>query len=150
MPGKQVIDILDTIREVHRQLADRYGELDEATSDQRIRLLLEDMQQRELEFDEAVAQFESDTPPSILESELESVPEKALHVDHIRERLAQPRTLEELVEETLLLNSTLSDAYLALASEAPLPEIRGLFQDLARIEERNDCHYARAILNECQ
>lgn len=150
MPGRQVIEILDTIRDVHRQLADRYGELDEAAADERIRLLLEDMQRREQEFDQTVAQCESDTPPSILETELESVPEKAVHINHIRERLAQPRTLEELVEETLLLNSTLCDAYLTIAREAPSPQVGELFQKLARLEERNDCHYARAVLDTCR
>jgi hypothetical protein len=150
MPARQVIEILDAVRDVHRQLADRYGELDQAATDERIRLLLEDMQRREQEFDQAVAEYESDTPGSILETELESVPEQALHVDHLRERLAQPRTLEELVEETLLLNSTLCDAYLTLAREAPLPEVRDLFQNLARLEERNDCQYARAILDTCR
>jgi hypothetical protein len=150
MPGRQVIEILDAVREVHRELADRYGELDEAATDERIRLLLEDMQRREQEFDETVAGYESATPPSILETELESVPEKALHIDHIRERLSQPRTLEELVEETLLLNSTLCDAYLSIAREARINDVSELFQNLARLEERNDCHYARAILDTCR
>jgi rubrerythrin len=150
MPGTQVVEILDSIREVHRQLADRYGELDQAATDERIRLLLEDMQRREQQFDQAVAEYESTTPRPILETELESVPEPALHVERLRERLVQPRTLEELVEETLLLNSTLCDAYLTLAREAPLPEVRELFQNLARLEERNDCQYARAILDACR
>lgn len=150
MPGRQVIEILDAIRDVHRQLADRYGELDEAATDGRIRLLLEDMRQREQEFDQAVAQYEAGTPASVLEAELDSVPPQGLHINHLRERLAQPRTLEELVEETLLLNSTLCDAYLTLAREAPSPQVRELFQNLARLEERNDCHYARAILDECR
>jgi hypothetical protein len=150
VPGRQVIEILDSIRDVHRRLADRYGELDEAAADERIRLLLEDMQRREQEFDEAVARCESETPPAILETELESVPEKAVDINHIRERLAQPRTLEELVEETLLLNSTLCNAYLTIAREAPSPQITRLFQELARLEELNDCHYARAILDTCR
>lgn len=150
MPGRQVIEILDTIRDVHRQLAKRYGELDEAATDERIRLLLEDMQQREEAFDQAVAQCESENPPALLETVVESVPDAALHIDHLRERLSEPRTLEELVEETLMLNSTLCDAYLTLAREASVPEVSELFRGLAKLEERNDCHYARTILNECQ
>lgn len=150
MPNKQVIDILDTIRDVHRQLADRYGELDEAATDERIRLLIEDMQKREQAFDQAVAECESENSPAILETVVESVPDAAVHIDHLRERLSEPRTLEELVEETLLLNSTLCDAYLVLAREAPEPQVSRLFENLARLEERNDCHYARVILQECQ
>jgi hypothetical protein len=52
------------------------------------------------------------------------------------------------VEETLRLNSSLCDAYLTLAQKAPIPALRELFTDLANIEERNDCHYAEALLDE--
>ena len=147
MPAQQVIEILDSIRDVHWRLAERYGELDQAATDERIQRLLEDMQQRERSFDESVAAYESEEDPAVLETWLPLVPEEAVHIDHIVERLTTPQTIEDLVEETLQLNRILCDAYLVLAKEAPLSELRDLFTDLAKIEERNDCHYARMLLD---
>jgi hypothetical protein len=147
MPAQQVIEILDAIRDVHRRLAERYGELDQAATDERIQLMLEDMQQREQKFDQNIAAYESEEDPAVLETWLQFVPEEAVHIERISERLATPRTIEELVEETLRLNSTLCDAYLVLAQEAPISELRDLFMDLAKLEERNDCHYAKMLLD---
>jgi hypothetical protein len=148
MPAGQVSEILDAVRGVHRQLAARYHELDESASDERIKLLLEDMERRETKFDECVEQYESEEGAAVLNTWLQFVPDEVLHLDHIAERLAAPRSLSELVEETLRLNSSLCDAYLTLAQKAPIPALRELFTDLANIEERNDCHYAEALLDE--
>ncbi len=148
MPAQQVVQILDAIREVHRRLADRYRELSDATTDDRLQLLLDDMQRREEQFDDCVAQYELNEPPAILHTWLQFVPEEAVKVSDLARKLAAPRTLEELVEETLRLNSTLCDAHLALSREAPIPELRDLFRDLANIEEQNDCHYAKVLFDE--
>lgn len=147
MPARQVIEVLDAIRGVHRQLAQRYQELDEHASDERIQLLLEDMQRREEQFEDCLCQYECEGESAVLKTWLQFVPDEALAIDHLAERLAVPRTLEELVEETLALNSTLSDAYLILAKEAPIPEVGKLFRDLANLEECNDCHYVKSLLD---
>jgi hypothetical protein len=147
MPARQVSEILDAVRGVHRQLAARYRELDAAASDERIKLLLEDMERRERKFDHCIAQYEAEEGLGVLNTWLQFVPEEVLHVDHLSERLAEPRSLSELVEETLQLNSRLSDAYLALARQAPTPELEGLFTDLANLEESNDSHYVEALLD---
>lgn len=147
MPARQVIEILDAIRHVHRQLAERYRELDVAATDERIKLLLEDMERHEAAFDDCVAEYEADNDPAVLETWLQFVPEDALSIDDIKERLATPGSLSELVEETLCLNSSLANAYLTLAKEAPSPKVCELFTDLAKLEESNDCHYAKMLLD---
>jgi hypothetical protein len=147
MPARQVSEILDAVRGVHRQLAARYRELDRAASDERIKLLLEDMERRERKFDRCVAQYESKEGPGVRNTWLQFVPEEVLHIDHLSERLAEPHSLSELVEETLRLNSSLSDAYLALAKQAPTPDLENLFTDLAHFEESNDTHYVEALLD---
>lgn len=147
MPSQKVITVLDSIRNVHQQLAARYHELDEAETDERIKLLLEDMEKRERTFDECVGEYKTDQHPVVLQTWLQFVPEEAVQIDHIGERLAQPRSLEELVEETLQLNCVLQEAYQTLANEAPIPEVADLFSDLAQIEQRNDCHYAKMLLD---
>lgn len=147
MAAQQVYQILNAIRGVHRQLAERFRELDEAATDQRIQFLLEDMERRERKFDDCVGEYASEEDPAVLESWLQFVPDETTHIDHISERLAEPQTLGALVEETLRLNSSLSDAYLILAEEAPTEQLKDLFMDLARMEERNDCHYAKVLLD---
>ncbi|MGD9857333.1 MAG: hypothetical protein AB7U20_20515 [Planctomycetaceae bacterium] len=148
MPACQVSDVLEAIRSVHRQLARRYQELNATVGDERIKLLLQDMQHREQQFDRCVQQFESRRKSSILQTWLQFVPQEATHIDRISERLAQPRTLSELVEETLVLNAGLCDAYLTMAAEAPIPDLQELFTNLAQLEECNDCHYATVLLDE--
>lgn len=148
MPARRVEDILEAVRSVHRQLAGRYRELDAATTDERIKLLLEDMERRERKFEECVGKYEAEEGPGVLGTWLQFVPEETLHVDRLAERLAQPRSLEELVEETVALNSSLEDAYRAIAQDADAPEIQELFGNLAHLERNNDCHYAKMLLNE--
>jgi hypothetical protein len=147
MPAAQVFSILDGIRQVHRQLAARYHELDKVATDERIQLLLEDMQKREQAFDDCIARYESEKSPAVLNTWLQFVPDEAVRIYHIAEQLTMPRTLEDLVEETLSLNTTLIDAYRLMADEAPTPELSTLFADLAKLEVRNDCHYAKMLLD---
>lgn len=147
MPARQVSEILDAVRGVHRQLADRYRELDQAASDERIKLLLEDMERRERQFDRCLARYGSEERPGVMNTWLQFVPEEVLKIDRLSERLTEPRSLSQLVEETLELNSSLSEAYLALAKQAPTPDIEELFTDLANLEESNDSHYVEALLD---
>ena len=146
MRAHQVRDILKSIREVHQQLAARYRELDAESSDERIKLLLEDMERREDAYDACIREYESSESTAILETWLQFVPDEAVRISHIKEQLAKPCSLSELVNETLQLNSRLCDAYLTLAKEAPIPELQELFADLAQLEEENDCHYAKVLL----
>lgn len=148
MPARQVSEILDAVRSVHRQLAARYRQFDQAATDERLKLLLEDMERRERRFNRCIARYEAEEDPGVLDTWLQFVPEEVLHLDRLSERLVEPHSLTELVEETLRINSRLSEAYLALAKQAPTPELQELFTDLANIEERNDSHYVEALLDE--
>ncbi len=147
MPAHQVFEILDAIREVHQQLAARYRELNSESTDERIKLLLEDMERRENVFDDCIRQYESFEPSAVLNTWLQFVPEGAVRLTHLNQRLATPRSLAELVEETLQLNSRLCDAYLVMAKQAPIPALRELMTDLAQLEENNDSHYAKVLLD---
>ncbi len=148
MPARQVSEILDDIRSVHRLLAARYHELNAAATDERIKLLLEDMQHREQRFEECVGQYVSDNGSAILDTWLQFVPEEGGRIDRIADRLTEPKDLSELVAETLVLNSALCETYRTMAEEAPTPDLRELFLNLARMEEQNDCHYAKVLLGE--
>jgi len=147
MAAQQVFQILDSIRHVHRQLADRYRELSQVATDERIQLLLSDMEHRERKFNKCVAQYEASGNPAVLNTWLQFVPDEAVEIDQLAERIAVPQTLEDLVDATLRLNSTLIEAYLELALEAPTSDVRDLFTDLSRQEKRNDCHYATVLLD---
>lgn len=147
MPARQVYQILDAIQDVHRHPANRYRELEEVATDARIQSLLEHMEQRERTFDDCVAEYESEEKPKVLETRLQFVPDEATHIDHVAERLRLQQSLEDLVDETLRLNSTLIDAYLTLAKETAISELGELFTNLAKIDERNDCHYVKMPLD---
>jgi hypothetical protein len=121
--------------------------LDQGASDAGIKLLLEDMERREQKFHRCIAQYESEEGPGVMNSWLQFVPEEGLHVEHLSERLAEPHSLSELVEETHCLNSSLSDAYLALAKQAPTSDLENLFSNLVNLEECNDSHYVEALLD---
>jgi len=146
MAARQVKEVLDAVRDVHRQLADRYRELDEQATDERIKLLLKDMQQREEQFESCVAQYKIDHHDSVLNTWVRYLPDEVVHIDRLNDQLAEPRSLDELVEETIRLNGSLCNAYLSLAEQAHIPAMKELFQDLANLEEQNDCHYAKVLL----
>lgn len=148
MPARKLRQILDAIRQVHRLLAARYHELRDEATDERIQLLLEDMERRERKFERCIAQYEQDSGVKLPGTWMQFVPEDVLQVDNLVNRLVAPKSLCDLVEETLKVNSALSDAYLAMAEDAPTSALQDLFKDLANMEERNDQHYAKAILDE--
>lgn len=147
MPARQVSAILDAIRAVHSQLANRYRELKQSATDERIILLLQDMQRREEKFSQCVADYESQDNTSVLNTWLQFIPDEVLQVDAIADQLSAPCSLTDLVEMTLKLNHNLVLAYLVLARNAPTTELQDLFANLAKIEERNDTHYVEALLD---
>ncbi len=147
MPARQVSDILNDIRSVHRKLAARYRELNAAASDERVKLLLEDMQHREQQFEQCVGQYVSDDGSAILDTWLQFVPEEGIRIDRIADWLAEPKDLAGLVAETLAVNAALCETYRAMAKEAPTPELHELFLSLAQLEEQIDCHYAKVLLD---
>lgn len=148
MPARKLRQVLDAIRTVHRKLAARYHELRKEACDERIQLLLEDMEQRERKLERCIAQYEHDAGSRVPETWVQFVPEDVLQVNDLTQRLSAPKSLCELVEETLKVNGALSEAYLTMAKEAPIPALKELFTDLANIEDRNDRHYAKAVLDE--
>ena len=146
--GKQVHEILDAIRGVHRQLADHYRDFEEVVADERLQLLLEDMERRELSFDDCVAQYEANEDSEALGTWLQFVPDEAVHVDHLSERLAEPRTMEDLAEETLTAEQQAVRRLSRDGQGGSNPELKDLFTDLAKMEERNDCHYVTTLLED--
>ena len=148
MPPRQVSEVLDSIRNVHRQLAKRYREIERFATDERIKLLLEDMRRREDRFAACVAGYNGNKHSKVLDTWLQFVPEEVEQLDEIDEQLKVPSSLSELVEATLKLNGSLVRAYLALAKDAPTAELQELFADLASMEEHNDSHYVKALLDE--
>jgi hypothetical protein len=148
MPARKLRQILDAIRQVHHLLAARYHELRDRATDERIQLLLEDIEWRERKLEHCIARYETDADQKLPETWLQFVPEDVLHIEDLTGRLNQPTSLGELVEETLRIDRALTEAYLAMANEAPTSALQDLFTDLATIEQRNDRHYAKAVADE--
>jgi len=145
MPSRQVRDILEVIRSIHRGLAHRYEAMSSATDHERFRTLLADMGQHELRIDNALADYEQGAANAQLETWLQFGAEEEL------QRLIETTDLnatlppEELVHRAMVIDNALVAQYRELQATTSVPEIEDLFVSLVALQESKQRHYAHAI-----
>ena len=148
MPALQIWQVLDTLGSFHRSMAARYESLSRRTDDERIRLLLTDIAQRERTFADAVFAFEREGPDEQLDVWLQFLPEGMLDAALDAVPDDTPSSLEEAVGTILQIDRSLGEAYRSVANETDVETVRELFLNLAQLDEINDRHYSQMLHND--
>lgn len=133
----QVREILTAAVEFHRRLEDFYAKLSEQEDrdEQRVRMLLEYMSRHEKAFERMLAGYETPEARKLLDTWMQYEPDdRALHIPQ-PESLRPDMSVDEVVEIALGLDDQLARFYAQAATMARYPQVRDLFDGLARQAE---------------
>jgi len=145
MPSKQIREILDQVRGMHRKMSVCFHSMHEQTDDACLKLLTDYMADHESRIDQCIASYESDAAKGVLDTWLQFGDE-----DEISKRIAHATfdhsmTPEELVSKALDIQRDLVKLYRELSEATSVPELEDLFSNLITLEENKGRHYTRAL-----
>ena len=143
MANQQVRSVLDAVRAFHRRLATQYQATADRARRERLKMLLHYLARHETYVDEALSSYEQEGARAVLDAWL---PPKVTQVPECSpELLDWPDDLDpdELVRRALAFDSCLLAFYRRLADQAPDDQVRALFQNLLRLEERAESTLVR-------
>jgi rubrerythrin len=145
MPSKRVKDILEHIRSFHHRIGDRYANLSEHESDERLVLLLKYLARHEENFNECLGRYEEDAAKGILETWLQFAGDDTLDEALQRVDLTEDMDVDDIIRCAMSLDKKLVELYRGLADATAAPRVRELFENLIEMEESKDHQYARSI-----
>jgi hypothetical protein len=146
MPAVQVREIVDRIREYHRQLAEYYQDAAQSNDDQKIRFLLKYMGKHEQAIDWALADYEELAAHGVLETWIPFPPEPSLEQMFAKAEITVDMTTDQIVARALELDQKLIEFYKLLASSTRASNVQELFEDLVTNEDAKDHQYARCLI----
>lgn len=132
MPYEQVQNILDLARSFHRKLADFYQELDEATEEEkeRMKLVLQYLQDHERTLDRKLSQFQTDAPKNILDTWVQFPPENRIDRIFDPKQIKSDMSVNDIVALTLDFDNALLQFYKKAQDVAATDAISEIFEDL--------------------
>lgn len=147
MRFRQIRDVLDWTRTFHDTLANDYDGMARGHEKERVGILLHYLAAHERALSAALQHYEEDAAKSLLATWYDNAPEVKLPPD--LKSLCQ--TLEKVDTESVLalsitFHDTLIDMYSVLATEAPTPAVKALFDDLLSQESREKMRTVRDAL----
>ncbi len=145
MASKQIREILDQVRGMHRRMSACFHSIHEQTKDACLKLLTDYMADHESRIDQCIASYESDAAKGVLDTWLQFGDE-----DEVSERIEHTTfddsmTPEELVSNALDIQRDLVKLYRELSEATSVPEVEELFSNLITLEENKGRHYTRAL-----
>jgi len=143
MANETVRDILDRVREFHRDLAGYYEALEGVTGKERLRMVLEYLARHEERVDECIGRYESEAGEGVLGTWYKGAPAtewKALSRDLT---LTSEMTVTDVLRQVLRFQESLAALYSDLAERAPSAETRDLFSELLLLERTEEHNVVR-------
>ena len=142
MRFEQTREVLRHVRQFHESVASLCQRLSEECDEERIRMLLDYMSERERELAKAVDEFTDETSENVLDTWFQythddtglAIPDFAL----------TPETrIEDVLRLGLDLAQSLIDLYKEVADNAETEEVRAVFRNLLEFEEKEKLKLAR-------
>jgi len=134
MRFETIQDVLEHGRAMHQQIADFYRQLDDASAQTRVRMLLEYLAEHEQHLAEALHELRSVGDPALMHSFLAHMPDPvqfdaALHVP-----IRPDMEVDEVLEMALRFDDALIELYQNLAEHTDNEAIRNLLNNLTELE----------------
>ncbi|TFH87685.1 2-hydroxyacyl-CoA dehydratase [Billgrantia azerbaijanica] len=136
MAFRQVKDLLHWIVDFHDQLARQYARLADEQADERMRMTLTFLADREQRMREAMTRYLEDAEPNLLETWL--IDSQDFGHPRVLERLPRCmgcRDVQDILANVMTAHRTLKDMYQLRAELAEVPEEAELFQRLAEHQD---------------
>lgn len=142
MPAETVRDVLDRARAFHRELGEFYHQLEDASEKARVKLVLEYLRHHETFMEECLTKFEDGASANVL-TWYKNTPDAATHKCFENLEVRPDMTAEDVMRVALRLDECLIRLYRGMAERAPSAEVRELFDDLLKLELREERNMVR-------
>lgn len=145
MRFEQTKDVLEHARSFHQRVGDFYQDLSDHTEQQRLKLLLDYMAEREQELASALEQFTEGSSREVLDTwfqfccddeTLKLCPGALLHND---------MTLDEIISAGVALSQCFINLFREIANTADSEQVRAVFQNLLESEQREQKKLVRNV-----
>ncbi|MFG0333804.1 MAG: hypothetical protein ACF8TS_10615 [Maioricimonas sp. JB049] len=147
MPAKQVKDVLEWMRSVHKDVCSRFESLGTHVDNERVKLLLGYIERKETLLSDSLQQYEREAPRSVLETWVQFYPDEVQDRRRLLQDLEDDATLEGVVEHCQQVDRALIRTCQIVAGEADCEKVSSLFTSLAGLEENMDHLYSKALLD---
>lgn len=135
--AESVQHIVDRIRTIHQQLAERVEKLSGQPLRERALLILDYVGRHERNLAEALRQYESTASRAVLDSWFKNTPGRPLEecLDYVRLDAAEPA---DLLRSVLEMDRCLVESFRRIAESAASQAVRDFFQKLIELEENSE------------
>lgn len=142
----QTRDVLDFVREFHRNVSEYYESMSQIAEKNRVKMLLNYLGEHEKYLGECIEEFEENASPSLLASWFQFMP-KDFPPDCFDDDKFEPTMgVDDVVSIALQFDDCLLKLYRVMAAEAELAEVQEVFAALLKMEEGEARTLARDTL----
>jgi len=149
MACETIEDIFNRIRRFHKELSDFYQKLNDTAQQERVKMLLDYLQQHEKNLEESLASYQTEVSNNILKTWFKFHIPDELH-DTCCKQLSIENKLNASTDEIVALALKLDDCLINLCSmiieKTDIPEIRDVFTNLLNLEKKQEMQLARNSL----
>ena len=142
MNFQQVRDILNCVREYHRQFSDVISSVAQHSSDSRVEQIAMAMRQHEQHWQTTLANYRKDGEIAMLETWIQYVPDEPLHGQLEKIAMNADITIDDLTSIAVGFREALISLYSTLATSVSVPRVQQLFAQLLEMEESTLRQYA--------
>ena len=146
MAFRQVKELLEWVRDFHRPLADKYTRLAGEHSEERLRMTLEFLADRETRMSQAMEKYPSDDIAGLLNTWLTDT-QDFVHpkiLDRIP-KCPDCRDIQDILANAMTAHQTLKDMYRLRSELAQVPQEEELFKELVKNQDAEMRLQARDI-----
>jgi rubrerythrin len=144
MSNEQTRDILEHARQFHRQVSEFYDQLSCQTEKERIKMLLDYMSRHERNMAAALEAFEQSAPVHLLNACYKVGRKFQPCCEVIRDLDIPPdMSVDDVIQMGLQFDDCLIAVYRDRAENAPDEKVRGVFQDLVELAQKEKRQLSR-------
>ncbi len=140
--AENVTHIIDRIRALHQQLADRFERAGAELPRERARLVLDYIGRHERHLAEALEKYQATASRAVLDTWFKNTPGRPVEecLDQVRLDAKDPASI---LRSVLAMDRCLVDSFRRIAESAAAQEVKEFFQQLVAMEEREEHRLVR-------
>lgn len=146
MAYQRTRDLLDQVRDFHRQLSRCYAERADIAKDERATMLLEYMSRHELHLEKCLAAYEARAADRILDTWFKFTPDVAKCKCFECVDLTPDMTINDIIQTAMWFDNCLIEFYNGMAERSVSQDVRELFNNLAQQEQEEEHSAVRNAL----
>ena len=135
MAYTQLRDIINHVKSYHRKLEDVYETLADEHQDERLRLLLDSLEDYEDELKRVLSRYESEQHEGLLDTWIQYDPIDQLRAALDEADLRPDMSLEQIAEQSQKFDRAVVEFYRQVADQVSAPRVQELVESLLSLEE---------------